>query len=97
MFHMQQAVEKALKAVIIARGHTPPFVHSIETLAAVLEEEGPVPREIVDAADLMMEAYVDSRYDPWGDDPTESDVELGEAVALRALEWAKDAIERVDS
>jgi HEPN domain-containing protein len=45
-FHSQacylagQAAEKALKAVLVAAGITPPYSHSLERLAKVLQQEG---------------------------------------------------------
>jgi HEPN domain-containing protein len=33
--HSQQAAEKAMKAVIVAAGTTPPYVHNLVTLAAI--------------------------------------------------------------
>jgi HEPN domain-containing protein len=45
-FHAQacylagQAAEKALKAVLVAAGITPPYSHSLERLAHVLQQEG---------------------------------------------------------
>lgn len=45
-FHAQacylagQAAEKALKAVLVASGITPPYSHSLERLAKLLQQEG---------------------------------------------------------
>lgn len=35
-FHAQQAAEKALKAVLVARGEEPPRIHDLGALAAVM-------------------------------------------------------------
>ncbi len=39
-FHAQQATEKALKALIIARGLEHPLTHNLARLLAILEESG---------------------------------------------------------
>lgn len=52
-FHAQQAVEKALKAVLAARGVEFPFIHDISGLAKLCREAGaPIPGEL-DSADLL--------------------------------------------
>jgi len=38
-FHAQQAAEKALKAVVVARGEEPPHVHDLGALAAVMPDD----------------------------------------------------------
>jgi len=51
-FHAQQAVEKAMKAVLIAKGIPPPKTHNIRTLLDLLPQEVIAPQEIEDAASL---------------------------------------------
>lgn len=38
-FHAQQAAEKALKAVLVARGTEPPYTHDLGALAAVMPDD----------------------------------------------------------
>ena len=38
-FHAQQAAEKALKALLVARGTEPPYTHDLGALAALLPGE----------------------------------------------------------
>lgn len=92
ILHCQQAVEKALKAVIIARGAVPPFVHSIESLVGQLPEDVTPPSVIVDTAEILMESYFESRYDPWGEDPTPDEVSRGLQVASETVDWARTLI-----
>jgi len=47
-FHAQQAAEKALKAVLIAKGVPPPKTHNIRTLLDLLPQEVIAPQEIED-------------------------------------------------
>ncbi len=60
-FHAQQAAEKALKAVLIAKDVPPPKTHNIRTLLDLLPQEIIVPQEIEDTASLSDYA-VTSRY-----------------------------------
>ena len=62
-YHAQQAAEKALKAVLIAKGVPPPKTHNIRTLLDLLPEEINTPRAIEDAASLS-EYTVICRYKP---------------------------------
>ena len=48
-FHAQQAVEKALKAVLAAREHEFPFTHDLDALAELCRSKGiVVPTELGD-------------------------------------------------
>jgi len=78
-FHAQQAAEKALKAVLIAKGVSPPKTHNIRTLLDLLPQEVIVPQEIEDAASLTDYA-VTSRYP--GDFESVDEEEYHEAVRL---------------
>jgi HEPN domain-containing protein len=52
-FHAQQAVEKALKAVLAERGATYPFTHDVGLVMALCEDAGiVVPLSLADA-DLL--------------------------------------------
>ncbi|MDT8300017.1 MAG: HEPN domain-containing protein [Sedimentisphaerales bacterium] len=87
-FHAQQAAEKALKAVLIAKDVPPPKTHNIRTLLDLLPEEIIVPEEIEDAASLSDYA-VTSRYP--GDFEPVNEEEYKEAVRLAAtvVLWAE--------
>jgi len=60
-FHAQQAVEKALKAILIAKGIPPPKTHNIRTLLDLLPQDINSPKEVEDAASLTDYA-VTNRY-----------------------------------
>ena len=40
-FHCQQAVEKALKAVVIEQGRNPPRTHDLATLVRQIDQDSP--------------------------------------------------------
>ncbi len=91
-FHAQQAAEKALKAVLIAKGVPPPKTHNIRTLLDLLPQEVIAPQEIEDAASLTDYA-VTSRYpgdfESVDEEEYEETVRLAETVVL----WAKRIIQ----
>ena len=87
-FHAQQAVEKSLKAVLLAR-HVPfPRTHNLSALVDLLPAHLDVPAE-VDGAVKLSDYAVTARY-PAGHEPVapgeyEEAVRLAEAV----VQWAK--------
>ena len=87
-FHAQQAAEKAIKAVLVARGIAFPRTHNLLTLAEVLASVVAIPAAVRESAALTGYA-VASRY-PGEEEPV-SDEELHCAVALaaRVVEWAQ--------
>ena len=91
-FHAQQAAEKALKAVLIAKGVPPPKTHNIRTLLDLLPQEVIAPQEIEDAASLTDYA-VTSRYpgdfESVDEEEYEDTVRLAETVVL----WAERIIQ----
>ncbi len=91
-FHAQQAAEKALKAVLIAKGVPPPKTHNIRTLLDLLPQEVIAPQEIEDAVSLTDYA-VTSRYP--GDFESVDEEEYKETVRLAetVLLWAEKIIQ----
>jgi HEPN domain-containing protein len=91
-FHAQQAAEKALKAVLIAKGVPPPKTHNIRTLLDLLPQEVIAPQEIEDAASLTDYA-VTSRYP--GDFESVDEEEYKETVRLAetVVLWAERIIQ----
>jgi len=91
-FHAQQAAEKALKAVLIAKGVPPPKTHNIRALLDLLPQEIITTQEIEDAASLTDYA-VTSRYpgdfESVDEEEYEETVRLAETVVL----WAERIIQ----
>jgi HEPN domain-containing protein len=93
-FHAQQAVEKALKAVLTVRGIDYPFTHDLELLAALCERAGmTLPSDLADVPRLSPYA-TRLRY---GDISADT---VNRATALRwgrgAVSWATNAIAIAD-
>ena len=91
-FHAQQAVEKALKGLLLYRGKTAPKTHSLPELFVLLKE--PALASYRDAIDVLNKYYIPTRYPDLieGDEPSWfSD----EKEALNALALAREVAETV--
>ena len=65
-YHLQQAVEKVLKAVILYNGETPPFTHDIGRLADQCSKLGiSFDNELENIADTLTLWESKCRYDPY--------------------------------
>lgn len=83
-FSAQQAVEKALKAVLATQADDYPFTHNLTLLMQLCEDEGcPVPPELADA-DRLTPYAVAIRYGLGNPESVAPD---------QAVEWAAAAIE----
>ena len=92
-FHAQQAVEKALKAVLVDRSTDFPYTHDIEELLATLEESGvPCPVASPEANRLTRYAVL-TRYPSLAEAVTVEEYQSALLLAERILEWANDQIE----
>ena len=80
-FDAQQAAEKAIKAVMIAREIEFPYVHDLGSLLSLLEEIGePVPEAIRTAVSLTTYATA-TRYPNTGAPVTEQEYQDAVAIA----------------
>jgi HEPN domain-containing protein len=94
-FHAQQAVEKAIKAVLVERGVVYRLTHDLAYLMEVCEDaEIAVPGELAEA-DRLSAFAVRLRYD----DPPAAVVDRHQALALAsaAIRWATDLIAEGDA
>lgn len=90
-YHSQQAAEKALKAVLIARSRTVPRTHSIPRLLELMPAQVAVPETVQEAA-ILTDYAVSARYpgllEPIEEDELERAISLAESVVA----WAKAQI-----
>ena len=64
-YHIQQAIEKLLKAMILLNGEQPAFTHNISKLVAHCEKLGvALPEPLDDIAEALTLWKVEIRYDP---------------------------------
>ncbi|MGC8608137.1 MAG: HEPN domain-containing protein [Vulcanisaeta sp.] len=92
VFMSQQAIEKALKAVIIAiKRMSLPKTHDLVRLYNEVSDVMPLPQEAVDRLPEVSQYYVSARYPNAGlEVPSER---INRAQAIRALEVANMVIE----
>lgn len=89
-FHAQQAVEKALKAVLLAQGAEFPLTHDLEELLAIIVAAGmAVPTELQEVGALTPYA-AETRYPGFWGEITEADLFHALALAQATLAWAED-------
>ena len=91
-FDAQQAAEKAVKAVLLWRDVTFPYVHDIEALLTALQRAGhEVSEEMWDADDLSRYA-VETRYPGAAPPVSEADYRHAAILAERVVRWAEQII-----
>ena len=86
-FHAQQAAEKALKAVLVAQGAEPPFIHNLVALQALMPRDLELGTPVAELADLSASAR-GTRYVTDADgseDPTWDEAEQAVVIAGRVL------------
>lgn len=94
-FHAQQAVEKILKAVLIAHGVEPPNTHDIRGLSVLIEVHTPheLPEHLYHDAALLTRYEAEfSRPDELGD-VAEEDVDFAVSTARHVQDWALDTLD----
>jgi len=83
-FYYQQAIEKALKATLIAQGKPIPRVHDCRTLARLSS----APAHLIERMEDITALYYFTRYPDEKPSPlTISDVERARSIAVEVLEW----------
>jgi HEPN domain-containing protein len=89
-FHAQQAVEKAIKAVLAVSGVEIPFTHDLSFLVDLLREHQIEVPEVVGDAEWLTPWAVVARY---GAAELSLDRELAVDVAREAARWAAGIVE----
>lgn len=88
-FQAQQAAEKALKAVLIARSGKCPFVHDLDRLLADISTLGLEVSEELDAASVLSRYAVETRYPGLQPAVTQEEYRLAIAMSEEVLAWAR--------
>jgi HEPN domain-containing protein len=92
-FQAQQAVEKALKAVLIANDIRFPYTHDLAALLSlIVQADISFPRDILRAAQLSDYA-VTARYPSVAEPITQKEYEQSIIIAEKVLNWAETAID----
>jgi len=92
-FHVQQAVEKALKAVLLFRKVEFPEIHDLNNLVAILEKVGiRLPADIPELGYLTPHAEILSPV--YSVEITEDDADEAIRLAKKVLTWASEYISK---
>lgn len=91
-FDCQQAAEKSLKGLLVARDRESPHTHIIAALLQTLERDGVVIPEDIKASSDLTDYAVNTRYpgmyEPLGD----AEFQEALAVAQRVVAWVHDEL-----
>jgi len=91
----QQAIEKALKALIIGLKHKrPPHVHDLVVLYEYVRDLLPLPRDVIEKLPEVSQYYVTARYPNAG--LRRPSISFSKLQADNALEVAKYVIRKVE-
>lgn len=96
-FHAQQAAEKALKAVIVARGHTPAYTHNIQRLMDTLDDLGVSTPAALREADTLTVFAVATRYPGAPIKPNALDHMEALTLARNVVSWARGVLQSLGS
>ena len=91
-FNAQQAAEKALKSVCLAKSLDFPKTHSVVHLVDILEAGGVSIPEKVREADVLTHYAVQSRYPSWVEEVTQEEYREALDLAARVVFWAESVI-----
>jgi HEPN domain-containing protein len=96
-FEAQQAAEKAIKAVMISRGITFPYIHNLTKLLRMLEKNGEqLPPQVWEAEELTTYAH-ETRYPSPEEPVTKSEYDNAVAITETVVGWASGLIEQSNS
>ena len=91
-FAAQQAAEKAIKAVMIAREIDFPYVHDLGSLLTMLEETGEIVPETIRAAVSLTTYATATRYPNAGTPVTEQEYREAITIAEAVVQWAEERL-----
>ena len=95
-FHAQQAVEKAVKAVLIINKISYPKTHNIRTLLDLLPKEIVLPTD-VDAATTLTDYAVSGRYPDEVEEVNEEEYREAVRLAEAVVQWAESILPASDT
>jgi HEPN domain-containing protein len=91
-FQAQQAAEKAIMAVFIARSTPFPYVHDLARLLTLLEESGEAIPDAVREAERLSRFAVEPRYPGFGRPVAEAEYRELLEVARGVVRWAEQRV-----
>ena len=95
VYHLQQAIEKALKAAVLINGETPPFTHNIAVLARQCNKLGMgLSEEFETVYDAVSFWESSSRYDPYFSF-TQSSYQSAKALYGEIIQKVRDLCKKI--
>ncbi len=91
-FDAQQAAEKAIKAVLLKKGVTFPYVHDLARLLTLLEQAGEEIPDVVRQAEDLTRYAVLTRYPGLTEPVTDAYYQAAVASAEAVVRWAEERI-----
>jgi HEPN domain-containing protein len=91
-FDAQQAAEKALKGVLVARGISFPYIHNLARLVKLLRDAQEAVPESVRQAKRLTAFAVTSRYPGIAKEVTDEQHREALAIAEAVVKWAEESI-----
>ena len=89
-FHAQQAVEKAIKALLIKKGVEFPYVHDIAELLTLLEKTGQKLPKTIREGEKLTRFAVFTRYPGIAQTISQKEYEEAIKVAEEVVRWVKE-------
>ena len=93
-FHAQQAVEKAIKAVLFSREIDFPLTHDIDELVDILDKVGISLSSELSNAGILTPYAVETRYPGYWGEITDRDVEEAIQLSEQILRWAEEEVSK---
>ncbi|MGE5605910.1 MAG: HEPN domain-containing protein [Bacteroidota bacterium] len=91
-FDCQQAVEKALKALLIARNVTFPKTHSLNMLIALIKQQNmEVPPEVEESV-ILNDYAVETRYPGEYEPVTAAEYHVAVKLAAGVIQWVNEQL-----
>ena len=86
---LQQAAEKAIRAVLLSRGVEPPYVHDLAVLATLLSEDGEETPSAVQRCARLRVYAVEARYPALKQLVTDREYREALEIAQTVVRWAE--------
>jgi HEPN domain-containing protein len=91
-FHTQQAVEKAIKALMIRNNVVFPYVHDIATLLTILDQRGIAVPESIREAERLTRFAVLARYPSIAPPVDEEEYSEALRIAETVIHWVEEQL-----
>ena len=91
-FDAQQACEKAIKALLIARRIDFPYTHDLSHLLTILEAHGESIPEAIRQAEELTHYAVHARYPGFEEPVSESEHQQATGIAATVVRWAEERL-----